>query len=355
MAFLNKSMPLSIMPKTLFQKVDCFILLNFHDHWKNPLINKYLPGEASEHYEGMLLVSKNKKPLWVSHPFNYKQAKKEFSAHAQVATYNTKKELTKLLKKNCGLRVGFDSSFTSVASLKSLHKMLKGKKLVDVSEELGKSREVKEKNEVKNLLTAVRATRNALEKAKKALKKGMSEKDLAELITNWLKEEGYKTAFCIVAFKENTSHIHHAPTSTKKLSFGMPVLIDCGAKHNGYIADLTETFWFGPKEGKAYKEFESARKKVEECLFAVEKMLLPGTKIEVLWKKTASLGKMPHALGHGIGVETHDHPKGLGDKTKWALKEGMVLAIEPALYINRKFGVRIEKDYLITARGKREL
>ena len=343
----------------LWDRADSAVLLNYHDHWKNPLINKYLPGEASERYEGMLVLRKNRKPLWISHPFNYAQAKKEFSrkgaASVQVATYRSKKELAKLLGRGCGRRVGFDSSFTSVAALKSLSRMLKGRKLLDVSKELGESRELKEKSEVQKIITAAKATRNALVKAKKALKKGISEKALAELITDWLREEGFGTAFCIVAFGENTSHIHHSPLSSKRLSLNVPVLIDCGAKREGYVADITETFWFGAKKGKAYGEFEKARGTVLEALAMIEKNLKEGAKVQVLWKKTKPLGKMPHALGHGIGVEAHDHPGGIGEKSDWKLKEGMVLAIEPAMYLGGKFGVRIENDYLITKKGCRKL
>jgi len=339
----------------LWKKADSVLLINFREYSKNPLVNKYLPNEASENYEGLLLLRKNKKPLWISHPFNYKQAKKEFATHAQVATYNTRKELQKLLKKNCGRIVGFDSSFTSVAWLKTLRKLLKGKKLVDVSVELGESREIKEKNEVAKIVHAVKATKEALTQAKKTLKKGVSEKEVANSIVDWLKRKGFGTDFCIVAFGENTSHIHHAPSPAKKLSFNSPVLIDCGAKYKGYVADITQTFWFGEEKGKAYEEFEGEKEKVQKCLNAVESKLKAETPVKLLWKETKVLGKMPHALGHGIGVEGHDHPNGMGENAKWKLKEGMVLAVEPAIYVEGKFGVRIENDYLITKKGFRKL
>jgi Xaa-Pro aminopeptidase len=164
-------------------------------------------------------------------------------------------------------------------------------------------------------------------------------------------EDGFETAFCIVAFEENTSHIHHV-SSNKKLTQGV-VLIDTGAKYNGYCADLTRTFWFGSEKGPLYDEFHQEKIMAEDCLKRIESKLKPGTMAKDLCRCTNLLEEMPHSLGHGIGIEVHDFPSGIGHKSKWTLKEGMVLAIEPAEY-KKKFGIRLEDNYLITKNGFRK-
>jgi Xaa-Pro aminopeptidase len=132
----------------------------------------------------------------------------------------------------------------------------------------------------------------------------------------------------------------------------MPVLIDCGAKYKGYCADISESFWFGKKPSEEYK---TAHCKVECAIEAIEGKLKSGVKGKDLWKESEKyLKELPHALGHGIGLEEHDAPGAISAKSNWTLKKGMILAIEPAIY-SKKFGVRIERDYLILNKGFEEL
>ncbi|MFA6268354.1 MAG: Xaa-Pro peptidase family protein [archaeon] len=332
----------------LWDKIDSLVIRNFHDYWEDPLINKYLGEEASKHYEGVLILRKSKKPIWISHPFNYKQAKKQFSRRVIVKKYETLEELKEIIKKETGKLVGYNPRHQTVVSFKNLTKFLKGKKLIDAEEELEKEREIKTPVEITKINKAARETLKALNIIQKWIHKGVTEKEVEEKIRTIFRQDGYETAFCIVAFEENSSHIHHA-TSDKKLNTGV-VLIDVGAKYKGYSADLTRTFWCGEKKGKKYVEFNIENNKVLNCLNDIEKTLKEGVHAEKLWKCTKTIGELPHSLGHGIGIEVHDFPSGIGHKSKWILKAGMVLAIEPAIY-KKTFGIRQENTYLITKKG----
>ena len=341
----------------LWKKVDCLLIGNFHDCWKDPLISKYLGEEAAKSFEGILIISRNEKALWISHPFNYTQAKKKFKNKIKVLTYHSIKDLKKILTKNTGKFIGYNSKHQTVKSFNSLKQFLRGKKFIDVELELSEIRENKNSFEIENIRCATRETKKVINLAKKWVKKGITEKQLEEKIKKQIIRDGFDVAFCIVAFDENTTHIHHVATN-KKLSFG-PVMIDLGAKFNGYCADLTETFFFGEnntntKHSKKLKEFIKTKKLVQKVVNKIESILKPGQKSKELWKASKILGKAKHALGHGIGLEVHDYPQKIDEKTNFILKEGMVLAIEPALY-NKKFGVRIENDYLITKKGFEKL
>ncbi|MCX6803151.1 MAG: Xaa-Pro peptidase family protein [Candidatus Diapherotrites archaeon] len=342
----------------LWEKVDSVVLRNFHDYWEDPLINKHLGDEASKHYEGILIIRENKKPVWLSHPFNYTQAKTQFKKKAIVEKYNSIEDIKKILRKYCKKRVGYNPRHQTVVSFRNLKKFLRGKILIDVGNELETEREIKTSEEVKNLETAIKETRKVIKLAKKWLKIGITEKAIDEKVRKQFDGDGFDTAFCTVAFKENTSHIHHTATQ-KKLEYG-PVLIDTGAKYKGYCADITETFYFGEEnpsvqKTSSFKEFIETKTKVAKCIKKIESMLAPNTKAKKLWETAEKIaGKQVHALGHGIGIEVHDFPIGIGQKSRFLLKEGMVLAIEPALY-NKKLGVRIENDYLITKNGFKKL
>lgn len=331
----------------LFDKVDSVLIRNAHDHWKNPLVNKYFGDSVSDEIEGYLVLRKGKKAMWLSHPFNYSQVKKQFGKTIIVKKYSNEKDFKKFLGNELGKKVGFDARFESVSWLKVLKMLFKKKKFVDVSEQLVKSRIVKNKSEIVKIEKAVRETENVLSQVKGWLKKGKSEIEIKERVEREFKSNGFETAFCIVAFGTNTSNIHHI-SGNKKFTSGA-VMIDVGAKYKGYCADVTKTFWIG----KENAEFEKKYAHVESTLDLVESLLMPGTFAKDLAEAVKPL-KMPHALGHGIGLEVHDFPTGISKKAKWKLEEGMVLAIEPGIY-TKKFGIRIENDYLITKSGFKQL
>jgi len=135
----------------LFKKTSTIVIINYNFYWNNPIVNKYLGIDAIPDYEGILILRKNEKHVWISHPFNFNQAKKEFGQKVIVKNHEKSEELEKIIKKYCGKKVGYDAKFTSVNGLKNLKKLLKGKKLIDVSKELGESREIKTKKEVEKI------------------------------------------------------------------------------------------------------------------------------------------------------------------------------------------------------------
>jgi Xaa-Pro aminopeptidase len=324
------------------------ILNNFHEHWKNPLINKYLEFDAVERLEGTLVIQnpwkENQKLIWLSHPFNINQAKKEVSPNVKVVELN-KKELKKSLKGFS--KIGFDSEFMSVARLNRYEKIA-GKKFEDMSTEIGKNCEIKTNSEISKIKLAIKITKQAIKKLRTILREGITEKEAEEFLEKCFEENGCQKAFIIVAFGENTANIHHAVTN-KVLRFEEPVLIDAGAKYKGYCADITESFWFGNKPPEEYMEMVA---KCESFLAIAPITLVEGNSTKLLETKSKVLGKLTHSLGHGIGTEVHDFPKSLSPTKKghYIFKKGMVFAIEPGVYSER-FGVRLERDFLVVEKS----
>ena len=320
------------------------VIFNFRNYWKHPLVNKYINGDK---HEGILILEKGKKPIWISHPFYFAQAKKETKGMKIILM--KKNSLKKILSRK--KKIGYDERHTTVAQMKLLKKIFKGKKLVDVSSEIEKEREIKTKEELEKIGKASKETKKVIGKIRKILNKGVSEKKVEKLFEKEFEKNGFSMAFCIVAFGSNTKELHHIP-GKRKLKEGEEVLIDVGAKYKGYCADISESFWFGKKQSKKRSDYEKELRFVKDKLEIVKNCMKPGIKAKKLWKLCEDM-KMPHALGHGLGLEEHDYPPGIGSKSEWKLKEGMILAIEPGLY--KRFGIRVEKDFLITKKGCREL
>ncbi|MDD3083880.1 MAG: M24 family metallopeptidase [Candidatus ainarchaeum sp.] len=318
------------------------IIFNFKEYWRNPFVNKFIDGEK---YEGIMVFENDKKVIWFSHPFNFEQVKKEYGKKIIIKELN--KDSLKMLKKR--KIIGYDSRYTTVSQLKSIKKILKKNKIIDISKDIEKKREIKTKEEIKKISIAVKNTKKIILKSKKKLKKGVSEKQIEEFVKKEFKKNKMIHAFIIIAFGKNTKNLHHVSTKTKLMDG--PVLFDIGGKYKGYCSDISESFWFGKKE-KKYFEYEKELVLIKKCLKKIEKKLREGIKAKELFTEVKKL-KLPHSLGHGIGLEEHDYPIGIGNKSNWKLKKGMVLAIEPGKY--NKFGIRIEKNYLIKKDGFKEL
>ncbi len=101
------------------------------------------------------------------------------------------------------------------------------------------------------------------------------------------------------------------------------------------------------KKGKKFSEYNNKFLMVQSEIIKIEKKL----KSEINASSLAEISfDMPHSLGHGIGLDVHDLPSGIGKKSNWKLKNGMIFAIEPGYY-TKEFGIRIENNYLITKKG----
>ena len=188
------------------------------------------------------------------------------------------------------------------------------------------------------------------------LKEGMTELEAAGLLEYLMlrggaEDRSFKT---IAAFGRNTSVPHHA-SGTAKLQNGMPVLLDFGCKYGGYCSDMTRTFCFGKPDA----EFKQAYMAVLEAHMAAAEGIRAGQ----TGKQADALARdvlagygydkfFTHSLGHGIGINIHEYPT-LGPRSEQILEENMVFSIEPGVYFEGKFGIRIE-DSACMAGGRAE-
>ncbi|MDD4000017.1 MAG: aminopeptidase P family protein [Bacilli bacterium] len=214
---------------------------------------------------------------------------------------------------------------------------------------------------------SIATTKGGIEQIMKMAKPGLYEYQLESYFDQYLKYHGQKSvAFeTIVASGKNATTLHYVDNNSKLKADEM-VLLDLGARTDFYISDITRTI---PTNGK----FTPRARQVYQEVLAVNKKCIELLKPGVTWKEfndyarellTASLKRLGlikeqaelqkyyyHSIGHFIGLDSHD-PGSYNE----VLKPGMVLTVEPGLYIEREgIGVRIEDNILITDNGNQNL
>lgn len=183
-----------------------------------------------------------------------------------------------------------------------------------------------------------------------------TETDVALLIERMLRENGcQRTGFDTLAAGPSRSFAIHAfpgYTAAQWPAQGLSIL-DFGVVYNGYTSDTTVTVAKGPLTEAQEKQLALVQKAYDECL----KLYKPGKSIQEAAKKADSVfatakRKMPHTLGHAIGLEIHESPR-VSSKTapEVKFKPGMILTLEPGLYDVEIGGTRLENDVLITEDG----
>jgi len=158
----------------------------------------------------------------------------------------------------------------------------------------------------------------------------------------------------IVAFGENTSKPHHVPTD-RAVQTADPILIDMGCKYKGYCSDMTRTIFMGC----ILEEIKPIYDLVRKNQFLAMGDAKEGNTIKMIAKAVengfeANKFSVIHALGHGIGLETHEVPF-ISLKNETLLKENMIITMEPGIYLPGRYGIRIEDTILVTKNGSIQL
>ncbi|MDW8011015.1 MAG: M24 family metallopeptidase, partial [Sulfolobales archaeon] len=259
--------------------------------------------------------------------------------------------IPKMLKEVGKVKIAVDNPFGRIAF--EIEKNL-GVRIQDLSEVIADLRTIKHLEELEIMKKALSITERAVERALSELKPGVTEKSIAAVVEYYMKLFGADgLAFeSIVAFGSNAAY-PHATVTDRTLRRDDVVVIDVGAQIENYSSDLTRTVLVGSVEEEVRKVVEVVSEAVDVAVDSVrdgvEACEVDSRAREVL--KRAGLSKyFIHSLGHGIGVEVHEKPR-LAQGSKDVLKEGMVVTIEPGVYIPGKYGVRIENMVLVRESG----
>lgn len=229
--------------------------------------------------------------------------------------------------------------------------------LKPLSQLISELRMVKDEVELNVMREAAGIADRTLEELMSWDLKEKSEKEVAKKIQSELVEQGADTfSFdAIVASGPNGANPHHTP-SARKISEGDILIVDFGAKYKGYCSDITRTFSIGRAPERALEVHGIVREAQERAFQTVREGVIAREVDAAARGVITSRGygeRFTHRTGHGLGLDIHEEPY-IAPNSEVELRNGMVFTIEPGIYLEGEFGVRIEDDVaVIGGRGER--
>lgn len=255
-------------------------------------------------------------------------------------------------------RIGFQARYFSVSALDAFKTKLDGPLLVAQDDLVEPLTAIKDKQEIDFTEKATGIVDEAFDRILEHIRPGARESEVAaelEHIMINLGSEGIP--FETICASGHRSALPHGKASRKRIASGDFVTLDYGATVGGYCSDITRTVVVGkasPRHKKiydiVYRAQRAAVRKVKDgaSTKAVDEAA------RVIITKAGYGNRFGHGTGHGVGLEVHQAPN-LSFRTDSKLKSGMIVTIEPGIYIPKFGGVRIEDDVLVTRTGCRVL
>lgn len=255
-------------------------------------------------------------------------------------------------------KMGVETLYMRVLESQELLKTAPGLDIVSADELISALRGIKDDDEIAATERAVAVAEQAMNNLLPRIRIGMSEKQLASMLTQELLDGGGDAvAFGPIVASGPNSAIPHAMPTDRKLQEGDLLLFDWGVLIDGYASDITRTYAIGELSPELQEIYEAVRLANEAGKAAI------GPDVEAQEVDRAARGviaeagfgdKFIHRTGHGLGLEVHEEPS-LVEGNATELKAGNLFTVEPGIYLDGRGGVRIEDDVLVTAEGHRSL
>ena len=256
------------------------------------------------------------------------------------------------------VKCGFDGARTTVAGLETLRAGLPAKlrKTFFVATDglVAGLREVKDEVEQDRMREAAALGCRLFDNVLEHVVAGATEMEVAMALEYMARLEGAEgMSFESIVAGGERSALPHGRATTAKIPRRGFVTLDFGVVLAGYCSDMTRTVHMGPAR-KGEREVYEAVLEAQEAGVAAVKPGVTGAEVDEAARSVLRARGLDewftHSTGHGVGIEIHEGPR-LGKKTTQKLKAGMVVTIEPGVYMPGKFGVRIEDTVLVTADG----
>ena len=253
----------------------------------------------------------------------------------------------------------FYSDCSDYETIRSILPYTDTSKFVLDAEPFYNSRSIKDELEIENIKEASHIIDRLYEICIEEIKAGLTEKQLqAKLLYEAMKLEATSTCYpftlnpFIVAGGSNSA-LPHAETSNRKFVDGDAVVVDLTLKYKGYVSDATRTFAIKKANPEMVEIYDIVKTSQNEGLEQVKEGIECGKVDEACRKVVSNRGygrNFIHSTGHGVGLEVHEQPWLRQNESK-KLSKDMVVTVEPGIYIDSKFGVRIEDTIVVKDKG----
>ncbi|MSP11422.1 MAG: aminopeptidase P family protein [Chloroflexi bacterium] len=318
----------------------------------NPTNRRYISGFTGS--AGILLV--NATCAFLATDFRYYE-----QAPSQAPAFSLKKggnEIAKLLPQMLddmhASRVGFESVHLSYADYQTYIQAAPQVEWVPTTGLVEDLRVSKDGAELDLIRQAVALTDTAFTEVTPQFKQGMTEREAAWLLESFMRVHGAEQmAFDIIVAGGPNGAMPHAHPSDAPLLRGQPIVIDMGARVQGYDADMTRTICLGPTDN-TFREIYAIVLRAQQAATAALRPQMSGKEVDTIARQIiteAGYGDyFGHSLGHGAGLDIHERPR-LSQSSSEILKPGNTVTIEPGIYLPGWGGIRIEDFAVITETG----
>ncbi|TCJ03282.1 M24 family metallopeptidase [Cytobacillus praedii] len=248
-------------------------------------------------------------------------------------------------------KLGFEQDYLTFSAFKTYEKAVQSE-LVPVSGEIEKLRLIKTDSEIKILKVAADIADAAFKHMVEYIRPGLTEMEVSNELEFFMRKAGAtSSSFDTIVASGYRGALPHGVASDKIIEKGEMITLDYGAYYKGYVSDITRTLAVGEPDDKL--------KEIYDIVLQAQMRGMDGIKPGMSGKEADALTRdyitekgygeyFGHSTGHGIGLEVHEGPS-LASKSEIILEPGMVVTVEPGIYIPGLGGVRIEDDTLITS------
>lgn len=317
----------------------------------SPVSRKHISGFSAS--DGIIVITSKNCCLFADS--RYIEAAKKYSK-IKCVIYTGLESVKQFLKEEKIDKAYLESDEITLSEYKTYSKKLgiQLSKSDKISKLLKNARMIKTDREIENIIKAQSITDAAFSHILEFIKIGVTEKEIALELEFFMRKSGSEgVAFDTIAVSGKNSSMPHGVPSKKRIESGDFITMDFGAVVNGYRSDMTRTV----AVGNVTAEMERAYETVLRAQISALKEIKAGKKCSYIDKiardiidSTEYKGDFGHALGHSVGLDIHEYPN-FSPKCNETLKENMVLTVEPGIYLEGKFGVRIEDLIVVKKEG----
>ncbi len=311
---------------------------------------------------GSLLINRKRAILITDSRYTLEAQREAVEFEVVTLEKDLVEELPGLLARLRTRKLGFEEDYLTWGRHRRLIKKLKGLsspvRLSPTSRLVERMREVKDRQEIKAMEASADMMSMVLGRVAEGLRPGRKEKEIALEIESLAREAGAEEmAFPPIVASGPNGALPHAVPTERRIRPKEPIVMDVGVRLKGYCCDMTRTIFLerpGPLFRKIYRTVREAQLRALEHILPGAESTRPDSVAREVIRKAGFGDYFGHSLGHGVGLATHEPPR-LGPKKPVILEEGMVVTVEPGIYIPGKGGVRLEEMVVIEEKGPRIL